>query len=87
MEDLSEVESINLLNVDGVTRTTRFKTSDSGTELKGPVLAFQCNKVCPVCVDSLNKKKMPTLALTHGLWIGDICQKNPKLPIATNTIL
>ena len=82
MEDLSEVESINLLKVDGVIRKARFKTSDSVTELKGPVLAFHCNKVCFVCVDSLDKKNMPTLALTHGLWIGDISAELQDLTYA-----
>lgn len=82
MEDLSEVESINLLKVDGVIRKARFKTSDSVTELKGPVLAFHCNKMCPVCVDSLDKKNMPTLALTHGLWIGDISAELQDLTYA-----
>jgi hypothetical protein len=64
MEDLSEV--------DGVTKKARSKTSDLVTEFKGPVLAFHCNNMYPVCVDSLDKKKMPTLALTNGLWIEDI---------------
>ena len=45
MEELSEVENINLLKVDGVTRKARSKTSDPVIELKGPVLASHCNKV------------------------------------------
>src|ERR1700683_4843856 len=68
---LSKVESNNLLKVDAVARKARSTTSDLVTELKGPVLGFHCN-VCPVCVDSLDQKRMPTLTLTNGLWIGDI---------------
>jgi hypothetical protein len=31
--------------------------------IEGPILTLACNKVCPICVKSLNKNKMPTLAL------------------------
>src|SRR6267154_917223 len=39
MEELSDVENINLLKVDGVTRKARCKSSDPIRELKGPILA------------------------------------------------
>ena len=69
MEELSDVENINLLKVDGVARKARCKSSDPIRELKGPILAPDCSRVCPICVESLEKKKMPTLALANGLWI------------------
>jgi hypothetical protein len=72
MEELSEVENINLLKVDGVTRKARCKSSDPVRELRGPILAPGCSRVCPICVESLEKKKMPTLALANGLWVGEI---------------
>src|SRR5882762_2053383 len=75
MEELSEVENINLFKVHSVTRKARSKNSDPVRKLRGPVLASHCNKVCPVCVESLDKKKMPTLALANGLWIKDILAK------------
>ena len=50
MEELSEVENINLLKVDGVTRKARCKSSDPVGELKGPILAPGGNRVCPICV-------------------------------------
>ena len=43
MEELSEVDNINLLKVDGITRKVRSKNSDPVRELKGPVLASHCN--------------------------------------------
>ena len=70
MEELSEVENISLLKVDGVTRKARFQSSDPFSELRGPILAPGCSKVCPICIDSLENKKMPTLALANGLWVG-----------------
>ena len=39
MEQISDVENINLLKVDGVTRKARCKSSDPVRELRGPVLA------------------------------------------------
>jgi hypothetical protein len=44
MEELSDVESINLLKVDGVTRKARSKSSDPVKELRGPILAPGCTK-------------------------------------------
>ena len=63
MEELSEVENINLLKVDGVTRKARCTSSDPVGELRGPILAPGCSRVCLICVESLEKKKVPTLAL------------------------
>src|SRR6266436_6524973 len=72
MEELYEVENISLLKVDGVTRKARYESSDPVEELRGPILAPGCSKVCPICVESLEKKKMPASALANGLWVGDI---------------
>jgi len=72
MEELSEVENISMLKVDGVTRKARFQSSDPVKELRGPILAPGCSKVCPICVESLDKGNMPTLALANGLWVGEI---------------
>ena len=72
MEELSDVENINLLKVDGVTRKARCKSSDPVRELRGPILAPGCSRVCPICIESLEKEKVPTLALANGLWIGKI---------------
>ena len=72
MEELSEVENINLLKIDGVTRKARCKHSDPVSELRGPILAPDCNRVCPICVESLQNNKVPALALANGLWVGKI---------------
>ena len=57
MEELSEVENISLLNVDGATRKARCKNSDPVRELRGPILAPGCSKACSVCIESLDKKR------------------------------
>src|SRR6202142_4046535 len=58
MEELAEVENINLLKADGVTRKARCKSSDPVSELRGPILAPDCSQVCPICVESLEKKRV-----------------------------
>ena len=87
MEELSEVENINLLKVDGVTRKARCKTSDPVRELKGPILAPGCSRVCPICAESLDKKKMPTLALANGLWVGEIPDELKDLTYAEQLLI
>jgi hypothetical protein len=72
MEELSEIENVSFLRVDEVTRKARYKSTDLVRELKEPILASGCSRVCLICAEFLDKKKMPTLALTNGLWVGEI---------------
>jgi hypothetical protein len=87
MEELSEVENASLLKVDGVTRIAGTKSSDSVKELRRPILAPKCSRICPLCIDSLEKKKMPTLALANGLWIGDIPNELQDLTYAEQLLI
>ena len=87
MEEISEVENINLLKIDGVTRKARCKSSDPVRELRGPILAPGCSRVCPTCVKFLEKKKMPTLALANGLWIGEIPDELQDLTYAEQLLI
>ena len=87
MEELSELENINLLKVDGVTRKDRCKISDPVRELRGPILAPGCSRVCPICVESLENKKMPTLALANGLWVGKIPDELKDLTYAEQLLI
>jgi hypothetical protein len=87
MEELSEAENISLLKVDGVTRKARYESSDSVKELKGPILAPHCSRVCFLCIESLDKKKMPTLALANGLWIGEIPDELQGLTYAEQLLI
>jgi len=87
MEERSEIENISLLKVDGVTRKARCKDSDPVRELRGPVLAPGCTRVCSICLESLDKKKMPTLALANGLWIGEIPDELQDLTYAEQLLI
>jgi hypothetical protein len=87
MEKLSEIENVNLLKVDGVTKKARCKSTDPVRELKGPILAPGCSRVCPTCVESLEKKKMPILALANGLWIGKIPDELKDLTYAEQLLI
>jgi hypothetical protein len=86
-EELSEVENINLLKVDGVTRKARCKSTGPIRELRGPILAPGYSTVCPICVESLDKKKMPTLALVNGLWMGEIPDELQDLTYAEQLLV
>jgi hypothetical protein len=87
MEELSEVENVSLLKADGVTRKARSKGSDPVKELRGPILAPACNKVCSICAESLDKKKVPILALANGLWIGEIPDELQGLTYAEQLLI
>jgi hypothetical protein len=65
----------------------RSKSSDPVKELRGPILAPGCNKACPICVESLDKKKVPTLALANGLWIGEIPDELQGLTYAEQLLI
>jgi hypothetical protein len=87
MEELCEVENISLLKVDGVTRKARSHSSDAVREWKGPILATGCSRVCSICIESLDKKKLPTLALANSLWIGEIPDELQDLTYAEQLLI
>src|SRR5258705_8988028 len=63
MEELSDVENLSLLRVDGVTRKARSNSSDPVKELRGPIFAPGCSNVCSTCVEFLEKDKCQFLLL------------------------
>ena len=85
--DFAALKIVNLLKVDGVTRQARCKSTDPVRELKGPILAPGCSRVCPTCLESLEKKKMPILALANGLWIGKIPDELKDLTYAKQLLI
>jgi hypothetical protein len=87
MEELFNVENINLLKVDGVTRKARCKSFDPVRELRGPILAPGCSIVCLIYVESLEKKKMPNLALANDLWVGKIPDELKDLTYAEQLLI
>jgi len=87
MEELSDVENLSLLKVDGITRKARSTSSDTVKELKGPILAPGCSNVCSICVESLEKGNMPVLALANGLWVGEIPVELQNLTYAEQLLI
>jgi hypothetical protein len=61
--------------------------SDPVRELRGPILAPDCSRVCPICVKSLGEKKMPTLTLANGLWVGKIPDELKDLTYAEQLLI
>ena len=57
MDNLSEVENVSLLKVDGITRKARSKSSGPVKELRGPILVPMCSIVCLICIDLLKYKR------------------------------
>lgn len=62
---------LDILKNPGVTRLER-KTKGPLKEYNGPVLDYQCNKICNLCRSDLRKKNIPRLALTNNLWLGEV---------------
>jgi hypothetical protein len=54
---------------------------------RGPIFAPGCSRVCPICVESLEKKKVPTLALANGLWVGEIPDELQDLTYAEQLLI
>ncbi|KAH7905810.1 hypothetical protein BJ138DRAFT_1017200 [Hygrophoropsis aurantiaca] len=72
-EELDD-QSLELLipTSSGVTREMRTSVADDISDIPGPVLEPKCDMVCLKCFETLEKGKLPTLALANGLWIGDV---------------
>ena len=87
MEEISKVENISLLKINGVIRKARCKSSDPVRELRGPILAPGCSRVCSTCVKFLEKKKMPTLAFANSLWIREIPDELQDLTYAEQLLI
>ena len=56
-------------------------------ELRGPILAPGCSRVCSTSVKLLDNNKIPTLALANGLWIGEIPDKLKNLTYAEQLLI
>ncbi|KAF8222777.1 hypothetical protein L208DRAFT_1147502, partial [Tricholoma matsutake] len=79
---------LGILEAPGVTQVKCSSLSQKVTEFKGPVLDYECNQVCDSCCQSIQKGKVPQLALANNLWLGKVpkvlSQLNfvEKLPVA-----
>ncbi|KAA1478951.1 hypothetical protein DENSPDRAFT_753412, partial [Dentipellis sp. KUC8613] len=75
LQDMSEATfDIKLLHSEStfISRQQRHSVDDKITCCGGPVLEKNSNKVCQQCLKSLQKGKVPRLALVNANWIGPI---------------
>jgi hypothetical protein len=76
IHNLSRLKSVKgmlkILEVPGVTRVERNKSTEAIREYKGPVLDYRCDKICGECRRCIRKGRVPRLALARGLWIGNV---------------
>ncbi|KAH6888905.1 hypothetical protein BKA70DRAFT_1041779, partial [Coprinopsis sp. MPI-PUGE-AT-0042] len=83
-----ETDFFDPLNVQGISRLPRQRSSDPILDVPGPVLDHRLDKVCSSCVRQLKKSRIPRLALANGLWLGEVPNElsnltfDEKLPIA-----
>ncbi|KAF8142541.1 hypothetical protein K438DRAFT_1631655, partial [Mycena galopus ATCC 62051] len=74
--DLTEMDNTavnwDLLKVPGVTRKERLHQEDPITDLDGPVLADDCDRVCVDCESNLLKGVVPVRSLANNIWIGRV---------------
>ena len=83
VKQLSRLKAIkkllNILAAPGVTRVERKSSAQSIVEFKGPVLDYQCDKICDNCRRSIRDGKVPRLALANNLWIGQVPKELSEL--------
>jgi len=65
----------------------RFQESDPISEIEGPILAENCNKICKNCLQCLSKRKVPLLALANGVWLGEIPEALQNLTYAEKLLI
>jgi len=76
MKNLTRLDCLSLnlevLKSSGITRKERFSSQIDAEEIKEPILAPGCTRICKTCEKSINKGGVPRFALANGLWIGEI---------------
>src|SRR3984957_4783336 len=79
--------SLNVLKATGVTQKERFSDHDPICDLDGPVMLENLDNICKTCCESVSKGKQPLLALTNGLWLGNIPDQLSNLTYAEQLLI
>ena len=66
---------LHILHAPGVTWVECKKSSDPICEFSGPVIDHDCNMIYDNCHQSVQKGKLPCIALAKGMWIGKVPQE------------
>jgi ferredoxin len=78
---------LSVLEAPGVTRIERKKLREKIREYKGPVLDYQCDKICGTCRSCVRKGNVPPLALARGLWLGCVPKELADLRFVEKLII
>jgi hypothetical protein len=70
-----------------VTRKECLKSSDSHRELKGPILANNCQHICNTCSKSVSKNQVPLFSLANGLLLSNIPEVLQNLSYAEQLLI
>ena len=63
---------LGILEAPGVTRVERKTDKCPIKEYQGPVLDYSCSNICNGCRGDLRNGKVPKLALSNNLWLGNV---------------
>src|ERR1700730_11215919 len=69
------------------TRLERKSSSQIAQELLGPTILSDLKSVCKTCGQALRSKKIPTLALANGLWLGEVPSELQNLRYAEKMLI
>ena len=73
MSNLKSVKNmLHVLVSPGVTHKERKDNTSPIQEFSGPVLDYQCSKICDQCHKTIQANKISRLALAKNLWIGNV---------------
>jgi hypothetical protein len=87
LSKLPSIKDLNLLKSNGVTCVERNQESDPITEIDGPILASNCDKMCNNCEKYLTKGKVPLFALANGMWLGEVPEQLKSLTYAEQMLI
>ena len=89
--DLTPIQNcgcdLSSLVSNGATRKERLAPEDPVRELITPILDESCKDVCRTCLRSLEKGKVPKLALANGLWLGSVPDELKGLTFAEKMMI
>lgn len=70
---------LHALEAEGITRMEWQNRKQPVQDLKGPVLAYNCNQICDTCHKHLQTGKVPCNALAKQLWLGEVPEELSSL--------
>src|SRR5271155_1595424 len=79
--------NLDILCVENIGRKERKMASDPIVPLSGRILDPKCENICNECENVLLNGKIPSNALAHGIWIGEIPQQLQDLTLIESMLI